>query len=128
MLHRDLYIYYGQQPLILLWKLPFWWVPCNSLGEYIGISLCVVLVPRLRGAQLMLIPLLIPMADLVGYAAVAWPSWVAVNTQGLPAWVTQLAGLCTFALAFMIVHGLSLALASDSPWKKATVRREDRVI
>ena len=117
MLHRDLYLYYGNQPLILLWKLPFWWVPCNSIGEFIGICLCVVLAPRLRRLQLLLIPLLIPLADMAGYALEAGPSWAVVNAQGASAWVIQLAGLCTYALAFLIVQGLSLALAADSPWR-----------
>lgn len=117
MLAKDLYLYYGDQPLILLWKLPLWWVPCNSIGEFIGISLVVLMTSYLRGANLLLIPLLIPLSDMVGYAAVALPSWIVINTP-VPGWVTQLAGIATFLLAFLIVHGISLLLATDSPFRR----------
>jgi hypothetical protein len=114
MLSNNLYLYYGHQPLILLWKLPMWWVACNSIGEFIGISFVAIVAPSLRGWKLLLIPLCIPLADLIGYAAVALPSWVAVNAP-ISGWFTQLAGIATFLLAFLIVHGISLILAKDSP-------------
>lgn len=118
MLAQDLYLYYGTQPLILLWKLPMWWVPCNSIGEFIGITLVVLCAPHLRGLKLLLIPLLIPLSDMIGYAAVGLPSWIVINMP-VPGWITQAAGVCTFLLAFLIVHGISLILATDSPLRQA---------
>lgn len=117
MLHQDLYLYYGAQPLILLWKLPMWWVPCNSIGEFIGVTLVVLSAPYLKGYKLLLIPLMIPLADCVGYAAVALPSWIVINTP-VPYWINQLAGMCTFLLAFLIVHAIGLVLAVDSPLRR----------
>ena len=117
MLSQDLYLYYGAQPLILLWKLPMWWVPCNSIGEFIGISLVVLTAPHLKGWKLLAIPLMIPLADMVGYAAVALPSWTVINTP-VPYWANQLAGIGTFLLAFLIVQGISLVLATDSPLRQ----------
>jgi hypothetical protein len=29
------YVYYGNQPLILISKLPWWWIPCNSIGAFL---------------------------------------------------------------------------------------------
>jgi hypothetical protein len=33
-----IYRYYGNQPLIILGTLPWWWLPCNSVGVFPGDS------------------------------------------------------------------------------------------
>jgi len=120
MLHWNLYIYYGEQPLILINKLPLWWVPCNSLGELLGVCLLVKSAPLLKGWRQLLIPLLIPVCDAVAYAAISLPSWIVVNTP-VPAWLNQLGGLATCALAFLVLYALSKVVPNDSPLAHALV-------
>ncbi|WP_428312991.1 hypothetical protein [Hydrocarboniphaga sp.] len=128
MMHWDLYCYYGQQPLIAFFKFPLWWAPCNSLGEFIGISILALMATSLRGWKLLLIPVILPMADAVGYAAVAMPSWLVVNTEGLPYWIVQLGGVMTFALTALVVHGIALVVAQDSPLKASAAAPAGRAI
>jgi hypothetical protein len=113
MLYWDLYIYYGQQPLILINKLPLWWVPCNSLGELLAVCLLVKAAPLLRGWRQLLIPLLVPICDAVAYAAISLPSWIVVNTP-VPGWLNQLGGLATFALALLALYALAQVVPNDS--------------
>ncbi len=118
MLYWDLYIYYGEQPLILINKLPLWWVPCNSLGELLGVCLLVKAAPLLRGWRQLLIPLLIPICDAVAYSAISLPSWMVVNTP-VPGWLNQLGGLATCGLALLVLYGLSKVVPNDSPLARA---------
>ncbi len=123
MLHWNLYYYYGEQPLILLYKLPLWWVPCNSLGELLGVCLLVKAAPLLRGWRQLLIPVLIPVCDAVAYAAISLPSWMVVNTP-VPPWLNQLGGLATCALAWLVLYGLSRVIPNDSPLAHALSIRD----
>lgn len=116
MLSQGLYIYYGQQPLVLGY-LPLWWVICNSLGEFIGVTMVLMMAPYLKGWKLLLILVVVPVSDTVGYAVVAMPSWIVINTP-VPGWAVQIAGISTFLLAFLVVHLLSLVIATDSPLRR----------
>lgn len=114
MLFWNLYYYYGEQPLILIHKLPLWWVPCNSLGELLGVCVVLKAAPLLKGWRQILIPILIPVCDAVAYAAISLPSWIVVNTP-VPGWVTQAGGLATFGLALLVLYALSKVIPNDSP-------------
>lgn len=118
MLHFDLYIYYGQQPLILIREFPLWWAPCNSIGEFAAIALFALMGDSLRGWKLWLIPLLMPIMDCVGYMLVGLPSIFALNSPDVPMWLTNLAGVATFALTALVVHAIALVVASDSPLRR----------
>jgi len=118
MLYWDLYYYYGEQPLILINKLPLWWVPCNSLGELLGVCLIVKAAPLLRGWRQLLIPILIPVSDAIAYAAISLPSWVVVNTP-VPYWINQFGGIATCLLALLVLYGLALVIPADSPLARA---------
>lgn len=125
MLYWDLYYYYGEQPLILINKLPLWWVPCNSLGEVLGVCLVLKAAPVLKGWRQLFIPILIPICDAVAYSAISLPSWWVVNTPVSP-WVTQLGGLATCGLALMVLYGLSKVIPTDSPLARALDADDDR--
>ena len=118
MMHFDLYIYYGQQPLILLWNFPLWWAPCNSMGEFIGVALLVLMGDSLRGWKLLLIPILMPIMDCVGYMLVGLPPIIALNTANVSPLLTELAGVATYALTALCVYGVALVIATDSPLRK----------
>lgn len=120
MMTFDLYIYYGQQPLILMKHFPFWWAPCNSMGEFIAVALFASMGTSLRGWKLLLIPLLMPILDGVGYMLVGLPSIYVLNSADVPQWLTNLAGVATFALAALMVHGVALVVATDSPLRRSS--------
>jgi hypothetical protein len=117
MMHFNLYYYYGQQPLIVLWKFPWWWAATNSMGEFLGISLLAFMGESLRGWRLLLIPIVMPIMDVVGYAVVGLPPVIAINTQNVAPLVSQLAGVASFALTAMAVYGVALVIGTDSPWR-----------
>lgn len=119
MMHWNLYYYYGNQPLILLFKFPFWWAPCNSIGEFVGVSLIAAMAPWLRGWRLLLIPVILPVADAVGYAAVGMPAVFVVNQESVPVWLMHLGGIATFALTAGVVYGISLLIATDSALRRS---------
>lgn len=120
-LPSGLYIYDGQQPLILLNSLPFWWVPCNSIGLLLAIALVSVCAPHLKGLKLLLIPLLLPMGQLMGYVAVGLPSFVVINTAGVPNAIVQAGGIATWLLGLLVFHAISLVIATDSPLRRGNL-------
>lgn len=115
LLPTGLYIYVGNQPLILAGWLPLWWICCNSIGVFVGVSLIVMLEPYLTGPRKLLILLLPSIGDMVGYSAVGLPSWVVINMQTIPNWLVQTGGVATFILTGGVVYLLCQLLGSDSP-------------
>ena len=117
-LPTGLYLYDGPQPLVFIGMLPLWWAACNSIGVFVGIALVAVCAPYLKGYKALLIPILLPMGDMIGYSAIGLPSFIAINTAGLPNWIVQALGICTMLLAFLVVHAISLVLGTDSPLRR----------
>jgi hypothetical protein len=118
LLRFDTYVYYGNQPLVLA-DFPLWWAPTNALVDLAVAAILVRCAHAFTGARLLLA---IPAAMAVSAAVntvTGWPSWTAVNSD-LGFVGTQLAGLATFAVAGLIVHGLGRWLTA-APGVPATV-------
>jgi hypothetical protein len=112
-LPTGLYIYSGSQPLMLFGHLPYWWVPCNSFGLMIGISLVYKLAPSLRGLRALVVPFLLPIGDLIAYVVIGMPSWIVINTAGVPWWLVQAGGVASYLLAGGIFILLAKIIATD---------------
>ncbi|HKY92148.1 MAG TPA: hypothetical protein VJM11_13960 [Nevskiaceae bacterium] len=122
MLSYGLYHYYGNQPLSGLGWLPLWWPPINAVGEFAGVVAVIFLAPHLKGWRFLLLPLAMPIVDLLSYGLLAYPPIVAVNMEDMPAWLTHLLGLWPWLMAMVFIHFVSYLLATDSP-----LRRDGRV-
>jgi hypothetical protein len=120
MMHFNLYSYYGQQPLIVFSKFPLWWSATNGMGVFLGVVIVTLMAPYLKGWKLLLIPVIMPVADGLGYAAVGLPTIIAVQTPNLPMYVSQLAGIADFALTALFVYWAALLLGTDSPLRQGT--------
>lgn len=117
-LHYDLYHYYGNQPLSGIGYLPLWWAPINALGVFGGVVALFLLRPHLHGWRMIFVPLIAPTMDLVSYALLAYPAAIAVNSPSMSPLMTTLCGLYSWVAGFLIVHGITYLLASDSPLRK----------
>jgi hypothetical protein len=118
MLAHGLYYYYGNQPLDQVGLLPLWWPPVNALGVELGAACVCLLRPHLAGWRAIFIPLVMPIADLATYGLVAYPGAIAVNADQLGPVITDLLGLATWALALIMMYGVTLIIAVDSPLRK----------
>lgn len=116
-LPTGLYIYVGNQPLILGDWLPLWWICCNSIGVFVGVTMIVLLERYLVGAKKLVILIIPSIGDMVGYGAVGLPSWVAVNQQEISYWAMQACGVATFVLTGMVVYGICQLVGKDSPYR-----------
>ena len=97
-----IYIYYGNQPLILLWYLPWWWIPCNSGGVFLAAAIAVRYKKFLQGWKALLMFIITPLSMTTCYGSIALPSWIVVN-GAYSYWITQTAGLATVVLGFVFV-------------------------
>jgi hypothetical protein len=120
-LPTGLYVYYGAQPLMLFGNLPYWWVPCNSFGLMIGISLIYKLAPSLKGPTSLALPFLLPIGDLIAYVIIGMPSWIVINTAGVPWWLVQTGGVASFALAAIIFVIMAKYVATNGLQPQASV-------
>ena len=53
---------------------------------------------------------------LAATGLVAVPSIVVINSD-FPSWITQLGGILTYAISALVVHGCTLLIATDSPYR-----------
>ena len=97
-----MYLYYGNQPLIVLWKLPWWWTPCNAGGIFLAASIAYRLRHELTGWRGLAMFAITPASMGAVYGFIALPAWIVVNSD-YGWWVTQLAGLATIALGLGLV-------------------------
>ncbi len=104
------YTYFGSQPFFDAgwFPLPGWYMVLNGV-----LPLAAAAGVRLAGENRQLIPLLMPMSLFAVYAAMAWPTWAALNADASTL-VSDLAGLATMALALVVVGVLSGALAQPA--------------
>lgn len=105
LLQLDVYHYYGNHPLVLIDELPWWWLPCNSIGVILAASIAYRLRHELTGFKALAPLIITPMSVPLVYGAVGMPGWIAVNSD-LPWLPTQLLGMLTLVLgvfAFMAV-------------------------
>jgi hypothetical protein len=106
----SVYTYYGKQPMDL-WGFPLWWGIVNPLMPMIAGALIYKLRPHLSLWPLMAaIVMIIPMADGVANAAVAWPVIAALNTDVGYAG-TWIASFVTLGLGAFVVWIISLVVA-----------------
>ena len=86
----NVYTYYGRQPFDF-WGFPLWWGFVNPVMPLIAGALILRVRPYLgSGWRLLGIIPLIPVADGLANAGVAWPMWATLNTD-LPSVATYAA-------------------------------------
>ena len=116
MMATNLYYYYGQQPLILIHRFPFWWGPSNAMGAYLIATVLAFMGASLRGWKLLLVPVIMPIAYVAAFAIVGLPSMIAIHTPDVPRLASDLAGLSSFVLAGLAVYGIACIIGTDSRW------------
>jgi hypothetical protein len=104
-----LYVYYGQQPLILLTKFPAWWMFTNIPGVFLASALAWRFKGELEGWKGILMFVLTPTAFLAVFGFAAMPasivilgnySWVITQAGGI---VTSVLGIVASALIIRLV-------------------------
>ena len=111
----QLYVYYGNQPL-RLHVFPMWWPAANTMGIYLSGVVMVLFAPLLRGWRAAFALISTPLFYVAATGLVAVPSIVVINSD-FPNWITQLGGILTYAISALVVHGCTLLIATDSPYR-----------
>ena len=121
MLHYGLYYYYGNQAMVLD-KFPLYQPAGNSTGELFCVTLLFFLRPALKKTWQLCAAaaVIMPLCGVMGFNVVAWPTDYAVHSVW-PNAVVQGCALLTWALAAMLVYGISMLIGSDSPLRKSGV-------
>jgi len=118
LLQFHLYYYYANQPLDLL-GYPLYQAPSNTAGIFFGVTVLYLMSPWL-GKSWKWFPaaiIVLPLCGGMGFIGASLPPAWAVSAQHCPFWLTQLSGLACFALVAAAVHGISLIVAVDSPYR-----------
>jgi hypothetical protein len=115
LLKFDVYHYYGNQPLVLISELPWWWIPCNSVGVMLAASIAHRFRNELRGAKALCMIVVTPMSVTAVYGFIALPSWIATNSD-YPWLPTQLLGLATMILGVFAFMGVLKFVLNRDPF------------
>ncbi len=115
LLSFDVYHYYGNQPLVLLFELPWWWIPCNSVGVILAAAIAYRFRSSLRGWKALCMLVVTPMSVTAVYGFIALPSWIAVNGD-FPWLVTQTLGLATVTLGVFAFMGVLKFVLNRDPF------------
>ncbi len=102
-----LYTYYGNQPLVLLTKFPFWWAGVNGGGLFAAAALLYRYRAHLGGWRALAPVAVIPLVYLAMFGFTAMPATIVVN--GRFSWLaTQIGGIATLGLclvgAALVMH------------------------
>jgi hypothetical protein len=123
---HGLYVYYGNQPLILLNKFPWYYTTLNGGGLFLAAALAYRYRTQLPGWKSLLILLLVPMCEGANYGFTAMPAWIVVNGQY--GWLTtQAGGLLTVLLCFAVMAGTFQLVLQRNPLalKASSTLQED---
>lgn len=124
LLKFDVYHYYGNQPLVLISELHWWWIPCNSVGVILAASLAYRFRAKLQGPRGLVMLVVTPMSVTAVYGFIALPSWVATN--GDYGWLpTQLLGLLTLVLGVFAFMGVLRMVLNRDPFDLDYVPTEE---
>lgn len=116
LLSLGVYHYYGNQPLVVVSLLPWWWIPCNSVGVFLAASIAYRYRERLRGWKSIGMLVITPASVGAVYGFIALPSWIAVN--GDYSWLTtQLLGLATIVLGIAVYMFILESVLGRPPLK-----------
>jgi hypothetical protein len=123
---HGLYVYYGNQPLIVLTKFPWYYTTLNGGGLFLAAALAYRYRAHLPGWKSLLILLLVPMCEGANYGFTAMPAWIVVNGQ-YGWWTTQAGGLLTVLLCFAVMAGTFQLVLQRNPFalKDRSTLRED---
>ena len=108
LLRFDPYVYYGYQPLRLE-KFPLWWAPVNAHMALVMAAVIYRFDDFFRGWKHLAIPGVAFVVCPGINAAVAWPSWLVINSD-LGWTATQAGGLLTYAIAFAVTAFVASAV------------------
>jgi hypothetical protein len=109
-----MYVYYGHQPLIVLWKLPWWWTPCNAGGVFLAAAVAYRLRETLTGWRGLAMVAIAPASVAAAYGFNSLPSWIVVNGD-YNWWTTQLGGLASIALGIVFIAGVIKIVVGRDP-------------
>jgi hypothetical protein len=114
LLSLGVYHYYGNQPLVVIATLGWWWIPCTSVGVFLAASIAYRYRERMQGWRGLGMFVISPASVGAVYGFIALPSWIAVN--GDYSWLTtQLLGLVTLVLGFAVFTFILHAVLGRSP-------------
>ena len=115
MLWLGFYRYYGNQPLVLIHLLPWWWVPCNAVGCFLAAALAHRFRSLATGWRVLPILVVTPVSVLSVYGLCGLPSFIAVNSR-YPWLPTQVLGLTSLALAAVVFASVLRVVLGRRPF------------
>ena len=101
-------------PLVLLNILPWWWIPCNSVGAILCASVAYRYRDLLRGWRALAMFVISPICLMGVYGFIAMPSFIVVNGD-YPWLPTQLAGLATIGLGIVVFMAILHMVLQRNP-------------
>lgn len=111
---HGLYVYYGNQPLILLSKFPWYYATLNGGGLFLASAIAYRYRTQFSGWKALPILFLVPMCEGAFYGFTAMPVWIVANGQF--GWLTtQAGGLATVLLGFAVMAGIFELVLQRSP-------------
>lgn len=123
-LKKDLYTYYGEQPLRIAGEFPAVWLVFNCVGSFLAACIIFKALPYLKGPRMLLVVLIPPVCQHAAF----WlgvPYIAAINSD-VSSGVMTAAALVTISLGALVVYTLIDLVATDRrrPPAQPTVDQE----
>jgi hypothetical protein len=112
--HIGLWVYYPPQAL-WVWKggMPLFWTFVNAACIFMPLTLIKLAYPLLHGARQILVVPLIAMGAQMGHFGCGFVLYNVANSAA-PAWLVEVAGLLSVAMAFGLVFLCARLLSGDT--------------
>lgn len=99
-----MYVYYGNQPLQVMFGVPLWWMFMNNAALFLGVSIVYRLREQLKGWRSIAVLAILPLVYVGSDLATAMPTSFAINSD-YSWYVTQLLGVVTCLLCVALAKG-----------------------
>jgi hypothetical protein len=109
-LSKDLYTYYGEQPLRIAGEFPAVWLVFNCVGSFLAATIIFRALPYLKGPRMLFVVLIPPVCQHAAFW-LGLPYVAAINSDA-GSGLRTLAALVTLSLGILVLHTL-IGLVAD---------------
>lgn len=114
--YGGIYTYFGNQPLILLFNFPWWWLFANVSALFLSVAIAYRFRDWFNGIKSILILFLMPLCYIGAFTLAGMPAIFVINGD-FSALVIQLGGILTCIIALIQTAGIMYLVLNRNPFE-----------
>lgn len=113
--YGGIYTYFGNQPLIILFNFPWWWLFANVSAIFLSVAIAYRFKEWFNGIKTLLIFILMPLCYIGAFNFAAMPTIFVINGNFSPL-IIQGAGILTSIISVVQISGIMYFILGRNPF------------